>query len=349
MVDEELRQIDDLFVVSLRRQYRFDARGVEGVRNLEDYARRIRTDGWEPVDTRVHVTDVAGVVRSLGGNALYGNDSYVPLRELIQNGCDAVRARRLLQNRPPGWGEVTVRIGEDAGVSWMEVEDTGVGMSREVLKGPLLDFGVSFWGSPQMRREYPGLLGKAFESVGKYGIGFFSVFMWANRVCVTTRRYGLEDTLVLSFEAGLDSRPILRKANVAEQLQDGGTKVRLWCNADVRLPQPKLTYPYNDLADGWTKRLAWLCPALDVTLRCQHRDEAAKTAVTASDWVRMDGYDLLKRTFEHEDNVQSLLIPDPEKPLILLRNTNGEVVGRGLLTPVQPRSDISPGVVTVGG
>ena len=350
MVDEELRHIDDLLVVSLRRPYRFDARGVEGVYNLEDFARRVRTNGWEPVDTRVHVTNVAAVVRSLGGKELYGDDSYVPLRELIQNGCDAVRARRLLQNRPAHWGEVTVRIGQEDGRTWFEVEDNGVGMSTRVLKGALLDFGVSFWGSPEMRQEYPGLLGKAsFEPVGKYGIGFFSIFMWGDRVRVTTRRYdaALDDTLVLSFDAGLESRPILRKADAAERLQDGGTRVRVWCNLDEwRLPQPK---PNNDKsAVGWTKRLAWLCPTLDVTLLCQQH-LAAKTAVVASDWVEMDGYELLRRTFEYEEGVQSLPISDRAEPLTLLRDGEGQPVGRALITLSQPRSDISPGVVTVGG
>jgi hypothetical protein len=263
MVDGELRQIDDLFV-SLRKGYRFDARAVEGVNDLEDFARRVRTNGWEPVDTKVHVTDVASLVRSLGGKELYGDDRYIPFRELIQNGSDAIRARRLLQDRPKNWGEVTVRLGQDASGPWVEVEDTGVGMSTRVLKGPLLDFGVSFWGSWKMREEHPGLLGKAFEAIGKYGIGFFSVFMWGDRVRVTTRRYdaGLDDTKVLSFDAGLQSRPILRKAEKGEQLQDGGTRVRVWYNKEFELGRRHL----EDSAKGWTKRLAWLCPTLDVTL-----------------------------------------------------------------------------------
>ena len=151
MVDGELRGIDDL-LISLKKGYRFEARAVDGVGDLDDFARRVKTSGWEPVDTKIHVTDVAGLVRSLGGKELYGDDRYIPLRELIQNGCDAIRARRLLQNRPQNWGEVTVRLGQDADGPFVEVEDLGVGMSKRVLKGPLLDFGVSFWRSWAVRR-----------------------------------------------------------------------------------------------------------------------------------------------------------------------------------------------------
>jgi hypothetical protein len=119
-------------------------------------------------------------------------------------------------------------LGQDADGAFVEVEDLGVGMSKRVLKGPLLDFGVSFWRSWAVREEHPGLLGKAFEAAGKYGIGFFSVFMWGDRVRVTTRRYdaAIDDTKVLTFDAGLQSRPILRRADKDEQLQDGGSSTQ---------------------------------------------------------------------------------------------------------------------------
>lgn len=344
-VDEELRQVDDLFV-SLGRGYRFDARGVEGVHSLDDFARLVPTDGWEPVDTRVHVTDVAGLVRSLGGRQLYGDDRYVPLRELIQNGCDAVRARRLLQTRKPGWGEVAVRFGRDDSGPWVEVEDTGVGMSTRVLKGPLLDFGVSFWGTPEMRREHPGLQGKGFESVGKYGIGFFSVFMWGERVRVVTRRFdaAVADTTVLTFDAGLDSRPVLRKASADEQLQDGGTRVRVWCQ------EPHLTGESNlgGPAAGWVKRLGWLCPTLDVTLQCEYLNEPPVEVVRAGDWESMDGAAFLRRVFEHDSSLHGLPVPNPGAVLAPL-SEGGRLVGRALIAPEGTRSDPLTGVVTVGG
>ena len=61
-------------------------------------------------------------------------------------------------------------------------------MSAKVLTGPLLDFGVTYWGSQLMREESVDLLAKGFNPTGRYGIGFFSVFMWGQHVRVTTRR-----------------------------------------------------------------------------------------------------------------------------------------------------------------
>src|SRR5262249_44941631 len=70
---------------------------------------------------------------------------------------------------------------------YIEVRDNGIGMSEALLVGPLLDFGTSYWNSPLMSREHPGLASSGFEPQGQYGIGFFSVFMWGGEVKVVTR------------------------------------------------------------------------------------------------------------------------------------------------------------------
>src|SRR5206468_1958031 len=127
-------------------------------------------------ETQVRISDTAGLVQMLGGDRLYGNRPEVPLRELIQNSADAIRTRRALQNRGCEFGRIIVRPGRDAETkqSWVEVEDNGVGMSKEVLTGPLLDFGSAFWGTTLVHREFPGLAASGVQTTGQFGIGFFS-------------------------------------------------------------------------------------------------------------------------------------------------------------------------------
>ncbi len=354
MVDDELRGIDDL-LVSLGTGYRFEARGVKSVGNLEDFSKLVLSEGWEPVDTKIHVTDVASLVQSLGGKSLYGDDAYVPLRELIQNGCDAIRAYRKLQDEADDWGKVTVRVGADLKPDgtedpWIEVEDTGVGMSARVLKGALLDFGISFWGTREMREELPGLLGKGFESIGKYGIGFFSVFILGDRVRVTTRRYdkGVEDTLVMTFDAGLGSRPILRKAQKSEQLKAGGTRVRIYRARPKADEDQYLEYDVYD-EDTWVKRLGWLCPTLDVQLYLAFKGNKARTVLDASDWVTMDGEAFLNRLY-FSGSVESLPVREPGGRLTLLKDPQARPVGRALVIPsIGSRGVSESGCVTVGG
>jgi Histidine kinase-, DNA gyrase B-, and HSP90-like ATPase len=184
---------------------RLAATRVAGVDLPERLVSYIQTDGWFPINATVHVTDLPRVITSLGGKELYGQNPNVCLRELIQNAADAVRARRIYEKRDGTFGSITVSVVENTGERWLEIRDDGVGMSRRVLTDFLLDFGVSFWGSPTMQEEFPGLLSLGLNATGKYGIGFFSVFMLSDFVQVITRRCdaAARDTLVLEFSAGL--------------------------------------------------------------------------------------------------------------------------------------------------
>jgi hypothetical protein len=185
-LDRELRAVDNL--LADMSAHRLEVHGVALVDEPGRLVKLIPTEGWMPVDARIKVSAVASLVSSLGGTELYGQDPSVPLRELIQNARDAVVARRTLEELPEEWGDVFVSLSESGDERWIEVLDTGVGMSAEVLTGPFLDFGGSFWGSGLMHKEFPGLAAKGFESTGRYGIGFFSAFTWGDRIQVITRR-----------------------------------------------------------------------------------------------------------------------------------------------------------------
>jgi HSP90 family molecular chaperone len=158
----------------------------------------------------------------LGGKELYGDTVTPPLRELLQNAADAIRARRILDGHEKNWGLIRVGWGEDASGKWIEVSDNGVGMSPRVLSEGLLDFGKSFWSSDMVQEELAGLIGTGFQPTGRYGIGFFSVFMWGKRVEVTSRRFDAarNETHVLAFVDGLNLRPL--KAAPDEAMLDSG-------------------------------------------------------------------------------------------------------------------------------
>jgi HSP90 family molecular chaperone len=126
-----------------------------------------------------------------GGARLYGDNCEAAIRELIQNAADAICARRKLD---PDFvngvdGEIVVRLAERDGGFYLEVEDNGVGMSERTITGTLLDFGRSFWATEDVKSEFPGLMAKGMSPTGKFGIGFFSVFMLGDVVRVTSRRY----------------------------------------------------------------------------------------------------------------------------------------------------------------
>jgi hypothetical protein len=352
MVDREFNQADAL-LADLHR-FRLRVRSVAGTESPQRLSKKyIEVDGWSPVDARLHVSNVVDLARKLGGEQLYGDDPVIPLRELIQNASDAVRARRLLENRSDNWGRVTVRIGRDDQGPWVEVEDTGVGMSEMVLSGPLLDFGTTYWGSALMREEHEGLWAKGFEPTGRFGVGFFSAFMWGNRVRVTTRRFkedAQSDTRILEFWTGPEARPLIRPAKRDEQLQDGGTCVRVWLDREPSsegglLQGGYLREKYYQERKGplsLRALCAGLAPALDVDLYVDSQGES-RCVVAASDWLIIKGSELLVRI-----NLGESLGWFSEEcgPLLRkLRDSKGNVLGRASIGGSQYRL----GLITVGG
>lgn len=195
----------------------FKVKRVSGAESIEKLVRYLRVEGWMPCGAKPHVSNVESLVKELGGKNLYGKGSSIHtlaivLREMIQNARDAVVARRFIE---PGFeGEIVVRFTEDGHLS---VEDNGTGMSRRVMTGPLLDFGNSFWKSSLVQSEFPGLRASKFRSIGRFGVGFYSIFMVSDFVEVSSRCWdkGLADVNTLVFNSGVSLRPILRsgKAN----------------------------------------------------------------------------------------------------------------------------------------
>lgn len=284
MVDREFRSVDSL--LADRGQPRLAVRGVFGAEDLALLAKFISTRGWSPIDAKVRVSNVVRLVERLGGRELYGSRPEVPLRELIQNGTDAVRARRVLDGLGDDWGSVVISVTESdrEEMQWLEVTDTGVGMSRMVLTDHLLDFGVSFWDSEQVIDEFPRLMSSGFDSVGRFGIGFFSVFMWGEDVDVVSLRYDAQraDTYILEFRGGVGKRPLLRKARADEQMREPGTRVR------VLLDNETIWRLGIDLGEEKSSVLrylcGWLAPATEVDLLVEE-DGKREVAVKAGDWI----------------------------------------------------------------
>jgi hypothetical protein len=211
-----------------------------------------------------------------------------------------------------------------------------------------------------MREELPELQGKGFESTGRYGIGFFSVFMWGGRVRVTTRKYrcGMKDTLVIEFKGGLERRPLLRSAQEDECLDEGGTRVRVWMNH----PPESLfsSHRWRSTEKSWTfeETCIWLCPALDVSLYVEDSSGRARKIIHASDWKTMPAEALCRRIWvDYNDNVNDNVNDamwfhkqlKAAEHYGLLKDSQGEVVGRASLTPHVFGVRESSGVVTVGG
>ena len=125
-------------------------------------------------------------------NSLYSNKE-IFLRELISNASDAIDGLRLellaQGENPEEEGPLQIRVSYDRDAGTITVADNGIGMSRaEVIEhiGTIAKSGT--------REFFQALTGDQRQDatlIGQFGVGFYSAFIVADRVELTTRRAGL--------------------------------------------------------------------------------------------------------------------------------------------------------------
>ena len=196
----------------------------------------IRTEGWNSIDTKIKVTNPVHIASELGGVKLYGNIN-IALRELIQNSLDAINLYRTHTRQDNvNVGEIKLSIEKENDDFFLTISDNGIGMSQTLMTNELLDFGGSYWKSNTFNFEFKGVRTQGFESIGKFGIGFFSIFMLGQELAVTSWKFGegIENMKTLDFYDGLFSNPILREPTKAEKFRviDRGTSIKVKLDKD---------------------------------------------------------------------------------------------------------------------
>ena len=161
-------------------------------------------------------------------HALY-SDREIFLRELVANAADAVDRRRFEALTDSTLGlptEARVRIVPDKAARTLTISDPGIGMGKAELAqhlGTIARSGtLAFTRSlaEAQAAEKPSL-------IGQFGVGFYSAFMVAERVEVTSRRAGSEEAWCWASEG--QGSYTLAPASRAEP----GTDIVLHMKADA--------------------------------------------------------------------------------------------------------------------
>jgi molecular chaperone HtpG len=210
------------------------------------------------------------------------SDRDVFLRELISNASDALDKLRyesiakpqLLEKEP----DLSIFIAADKKAGTLTVRDTGIGMTAEELASNL---------GTIARSGTEAFVGKAkgdLNLIGQFGVGFYAVFMVADRVEVTSRRAGSAKTHLWTSD-GLGS------FTVAEaEKGPRGTKIVLHLKKDaqdylepwkiesvVRAYSDHIAHPIKLAEENDTERqinsasAIWARPKAEVTAE-QHKE-----------------------------------------------------------------------------
>jgi molecular chaperone HtpG len=157
-------------------------------------------------------------------HSLYSNKE-IFLRELISNGSDAIdrlRLELLAQSElPDADGPLQIRVSYDSGARTITVSDNGIGMSRPEVIDHIGTIAKS--GTREFLQALTGDQRQDASLIGQFGVGFYSAFIVADRVTLTTRRAGLEAADGVRWESDGRGAYTLEPAEVP----DRGTTVVL--------------------------------------------------------------------------------------------------------------------------
>lgn len=135
-------------------------------------------------------------------HSLYSNKE-IFLRELISNASDAADKLRFeaLSNDAlfEGDSELKIRIEFDKDKKTISIIDNGIGMTRAEVQEHIGTIAKS--GTKQFFEALTGEQAKDSELIGQFGVGFYSAFIVADKVTLTTRKAGADKSQATRWES----------------------------------------------------------------------------------------------------------------------------------------------------
>ena len=187
-------------------------------------------------------------------NSVYSNRD-IFLRELISNASDALDKRRIEILKNPELAENTnpeIKIEADPDKKIISVSDNGIGMSRDDL--------VNFLGTiaKSGTKEFLHALEEAKNTgdknlIGQFGVGFYSVFMVADKVEVVSRKLGTDTTCEFISDGGSE---FIIKTDV-EQRNECGTTITLYLRDDSNLKNYADEWVIREIVSKYSDFISW--------------------------------------------------------------------------------------------
>ncbi|MFA6164686.1 MAG: molecular chaperone HtpG, partial [Methylobacter sp.] len=157
-------------------------------------------------------------------HSLYSNKE-IFLRELISNASDAADKLRFeaLSNDSlyEGDSELKIRLEYDKDKKTITIIDNGIGMTRAEVQEHIGTIAKS--GTKQFFQALTGDQAKDSELIGQFGVGFYSAFIVADKVTLTTRKAGAAKSEGVRWESAGEGDYTLESVEKAKR----GTEIVL--------------------------------------------------------------------------------------------------------------------------
>jgi len=162
-------------------------------------------------------------------HSLY-KDREVFLRELLSNASDALNRLRfeMVTNQDvlDPKAELSIRLKADKEARMLTIQDTGIGMTKDEIIENLGTIAQS--GARKFLEAAKDKKGDFAQFIGQFGVGFYSVFMVAEWVRVTSRSYKPRAKAVSWYATGDDNYQIS-----PAEMTERGTKIEIKLKEDA--------------------------------------------------------------------------------------------------------------------
>lgn len=190
---------------------------------------------------KVFQVDLSGMIDLLSSHLYSGPSVYI--RELLQNGVDAITARRDVEPNSPASIKISTGVTSE-GKPTVVVVDTGIGLTFDEANELLATIGRS------SKRLSEGTE-IAQDFIGQFGIGLLAAFLVADEIQVVSRsvREGSSSILWRGFSNGTFE---ISETSATAENYEIGTRVTLVARADMEhwfdsLTVAKLAKDYGSL------------------------------------------------------------------------------------------------------
>ena len=170
----------------------------------------------------IHTENIFPVIKKF----LY-SDNEIFLRELVSNAVDATQKIKRLASLGQYTGElgdVTIDVAFDEKAKTVTISDSGIGMTADEVKKYINQ--IAFSGATEFVEKFKEAK-DANEIIGRFGLGFYSAFMVADKVEIQT----------LSYQEGAEPTRWVCDGSTSYEISEGdrakrGTDVILHINKD---------------------------------------------------------------------------------------------------------------------
>lgn len=132
----------------------------------------------------IHTENIFPIIKKF----LY-SDHEIFLRELVSNAVDATQKLKRLSSLgelKEDIGDTTIEVSFDKEEKTITIEDRGIGMTAEEVKKYINQ--IAFSGATEFVEKFKNK-DDVQDIIGKFGLGFYSAFMVARKVELTTKSY----------------------------------------------------------------------------------------------------------------------------------------------------------------